>query len=53
MKSSVIRKTLMAFVIPIIVVIAWWFATTYNDIPIGILPTISMVGDAFMRQWNF
>lgn len=48
MNNSVIRKTVMALIIPLIIVIAWYLATTYNDIPVGILPTISMVGDAFV-----
>lgn len=50
MKNSVIRKTVMALIIPIIIVIAWYMATTFNDIPVGILPTIPMVGDAFAEM---
>lgn len=50
MKNGVIRKTVMALIIPIIIVIAWYLATTYNDIPVGILPTIPMVGDAFAEM---
>lgn len=50
MKNGVIRKTVMALIIPIIIVIAWYLATTCNDIPVGILPTIPMVGDAFVEM---
>lgn len=50
MKSNVIRKTVLAFVIPVIIIIAWFLATTYKDIPVGILPTIPMVGDAFVEM---
>jgi len=46
MKISV-RKTILALVIPIIVVILWFYETTYGGIPVGILPSISKVGDAF------
>lgn len=46
MKTSV-RKTTLSLVIPIIVVILWFYETTYGGIPVGILPSISKVGDAF------
>ena len=31
-----------------LIILAWYLATTYNDIPTGILPTIPMVGQAFV-----
>lgn len=47
-KENAARKTILAFVIPVIVIVAWYLATTYNNIPTGILPTIPMVGQAFV-----
>lgn len=46
-KENTARKTTLAFVIPVLIILAWYLATTYNDIPTGILPTIPMVGQAF------
>jgi sulfonate transport system permease protein len=51
MKASV-RKTVLAFVIPVIVVLLWFYATTYGGIPTGILPGISRVGNAFGTLWR-
>lgn len=45
-KENAARKTLLAFIIPVIVLLAWYLATTYRNIPTGILPTIPMVGQA-------
>lgn len=47
MKSTNIRKFIYALIIPSIIVVFWYLETTYNDIPVGILPKISMVGEAF------
>ena len=47
-KENTARKTTLAFVIPVLIILAWYLATTYNDIPTGILPTIPMVGQAFV-----
>lgn len=41
------RKTVLALVIPVIVVLLWFYETTYGGIPAGILPSISKVGNAF------
>ena len=47
-KENTARKTTLAFVIPVLIILAWYLETTYNDIPTGILPTIPMVGQAFV-----
>lgn len=47
-KESVTRKTILAFIIPVIILLAWYLATTYRNIPTGILPTIPMVGQALV-----
>ena len=50
MKTDVLRKAGMAVIVPIVIVIAWFLATTYNEIPVGILPPLSMVGSAFVEM---
>ncbi len=47
MKTSYLRKIILALIIPAIIVFVWYFTTTYGSMPKGILPTIPMVGDAF------
>lgn len=47
MKSGTLRKILLGFLIPVIVVAFWLYATTYGGIPTGILPGIPKVGKAF------
>lgn len=42
-----VRKTALAFVVPILIVLLWFYATTYGGIPAGILPDIPKVGRAF------
>ncbi len=48
MKTSYLRKIILALIIPAIIVFVWYFTTTYGSMPRGILPTIPMVGDAFV-----
>lgn len=50
MKKNVVRKIVLALIIPAIIIIAWYLATTYKDIPVGILPTLPMVGKAFVTM---
>ena len=50
MKENKVRRVLLALVIPIAVLLAWHLATTYKNIPVGILPTIPMVGEAFKEM---
>ena len=50
MKNRVISKSIMALIIPVLILIVWYLATTYREIPVGILPTIPMVGDAFAEM---
>lgn len=47
MKLNVLRKFLIAWILPVIIVLVWFYATTYGDIPKGILPDIPRVGKAF------
>lgn len=47
MKKDIIRKAVLALLIPVAVILAWFLVTTYGSIPIGILPTLPMVGEAF------
>ena len=49
MKAQV-RKILLGLLIPIAIVLVWYLVTTYGSIPVGILPTIPMVGDSFLNM---
>ena len=49
-KENTSRKITLAFVISVLIILAWYLTTTYNDIPTGILPTIPMVGQALERD---
>jgi sulfonate transport system permease protein len=46
--SDTIRKTILALVLPLLIVFAWWYATTYGDIPVGILPDLPRVKNTFI-----
>lgn len=48
MKTENIRKVILALILPVIVVIAWWYVTTYRAIPAGILPDLPKVKDTFL-----
>lgn len=45
MKKEQFRKLLLGIFFPICVIIAWFLATTYGNIPAGILPAITKVGE--------
>lgn len=47
MKRINIKKLLLAFIPPIIILSFWYYVTNFTDIPASILPKISMVGAAF------
>ena len=46
MRVKKIKNILLAFVPPIIIVLAWFYATNYGNTPSAILPKISAVGQA-------
>lgn len=48
--NTVIRKTILALVIPVIIITIWFYTTTYMAIPKGILPTIPDVGQTFLEM---
>lgn len=50
MKKTYIQKTTYALVIPFIIITAWYFTTTFGDIPSGILPGIPRVLNTFARM---
>ena len=50
MKENTVRKGILALVIPAVVLAVWHWATTYRDIPTGILPTLTMVKQAFFEM---
>jgi sulfonate transport system permease protein len=45
MKKNFVRKTALGLIIPILVVLCWYYASCYSGIPEGILPSISKVGN--------
>lgn len=47
LKKDLSRKIILGLVIPIIIVVLWFYVTTYGSIPTGILPSIPKVGDTF------
>lgn len=48
--KTVIRKTILALVVPLAIVLAWFYTTTFTQIPKGILPTIPDVGQTFLEM---
>lgn len=48
--KTIVRKTIVALIIPIILILAWFYATTRGNIPDGILPSISKVWQAFLEM---
>ncbi len=48
--NTVVRKTILALVIPVIIIAIWFYTTTYMAIPKGILPTIPDVGQTFLEM---
>lgn len=46
--NRVVRKIILAFVIPVVILLVWFLMTTYGNIPSGVLPTIPAVGKAFV-----
>ena len=45
-----IKKVLFPFLIPVIVLAAWIYATQLGKVPSSLLPGVSSVGEAFKRQ---
>lgn len=45
--NQTIRKTVMALIVPVMIIIIWHLTTTYGDLPSSILPSLPMVGEAF------
>ena len=46
MKSETIRKTALALVLPVLVIVSWHWVTTSGSVPAGILPGLKRVGTA-------
>lgn len=47
---SKVVKTGLSFILPIVIIFAWFYSTTYKDIPSAILPSIQSVGEAFKEN---
>lgn len=49
---SRVRRLMLGFLIPVVVLIVWWYVTTFTDTPKSILPALPDVGRTFMRIWG-
>ena len=50
MKNNTVKKVMLGALLPLIVIAAWFYASTYGSIPSGILPSIPKVGSAFQTM---
>lgn len=50
MKTETWRKIGLGLVVPVMIVVLWFYGSTYSDIPAGILPGIPKVGKAFRNM---
>ena len=50
MKKDSIKKTIMGLMIPVLILLLWFYVTTYGSIPSGILPSIPKVGITFQEM---
>lgn len=48
--ENVGKKIVLAFILPVIIIVAWWFATKDGGIPVGILPPISLVKQGLIEM---
>lgn len=46
--KTLLRKTVLALILPAVILAAWIYTTTFTQIPAGILPGISRVWKAFL-----
>lgn len=47
-----LRNILLGLILPVLIVLAWWIATTYGNVPGSILPPLNEVGQAFKKMWS-
>ena len=45
--KTLLRKTVLALILPAVILAAWIYTTTFTQIPAGILPGIPRVWKAF------
>lgn len=46
------RKICLGLLIPCIIIAAWWFVTTFREVPKSLLPGLPDVGNTLIRTWN-
>lgn len=46
-----LKTVLLGLIIPVLVVLFWWYATNYGTTPESILPKISTVGKSIKQMW--
>jgi sulfonate transport system permease protein len=49
-KMQKVKQLALSSIIPILIIIGWYYITNYTDTPKAILPKISAVGAAFIKQ---
>jgi sulfonate transport system permease protein len=47
-----VKHIILSLLIPVIIIFAWYYVTNFKDTPAAILPKISAVGKAFVKQLN-
>lgn len=47
-----VKQIVLSIIIPILIIIAWYYVTNFRETPAAILPKISSVGKAFLKQLN-
>lgn len=47
-----LKTILLGLIIPVLVIIFWWYATNYGNTPESILPKISTVGKTIGAMWT-
>lgn len=48
MRKAKITDMFLGFIVPLVIVILWWYVTTFTDIPNTILPSLSDVAKRFV-----
>lgn len=49
-KMQKTKQLLLSGIIPVLIIVGWYYVTNYTDTPKAILPKISAVGTAFVKQ---
>lgn len=50
MRKEIGKTIILGLIVPVLIVVLWYFATTFGSIPSSILPSLRMVKDAFITM---